>query len=127
MKTNNDLLLERLEHSFLNGKMSRRRFLAAAFVIGMAIAVIELPCTGQAYLPTIAYMVRDADLRLHAIGHLLLYNLFFILPLVVLFVLASFGLTHQRLAEFLQRRAAAVKFATAALFLALFAVFLAAL
>lgn len=30
MKTNNDLLLERLEHSFITGKMSRRRFLAAS-------------------------------------------------------------------------------------------------
>jgi len=35
MKTNNDLLLERLEHSFLNGKMSRRRFLAAALATGL--------------------------------------------------------------------------------------------
>lgn len=114
-------------HAVIRQGARHRRFLAAAFLIGMVIAVIELPCTGQAYLPTIAYMVRDADLRLHAIGHLLLYNLFFILPLIVIFVLASFGLTHQRLAELLQRHAAAVKFATAALFLALFAVFLAAL
>lgn len=35
MKTNNDLLLERLEHSFLNGKMSRRSFLAAALATGL--------------------------------------------------------------------------------------------
>ena len=35
MKTNNDLLLERLEHSFLNGKMSRRGFLAAALATGL--------------------------------------------------------------------------------------------
>ena len=104
-----------------------RRFVAAAFVVGALVAAIELPCTGQAYLPTIAYMVRDEALRLNALLHLFLYNVLFIVPLVVVFVLAAFGLTHERLAAILQKRAAAVKFATAALFLALFAVFLLAL
>ena len=101
-----------------------RRFVAAAFVIGLLIAVIELPCTGQAYLPTLAYMVRDDALRLNALFHLLLYNVLFILPLAAVFLFAAFGLTHERLAAALRAHAAAVKFATAALFFVLFAVFL---
>ena len=99
-------------------------FVVAAFAIGVLIAIIELPCTGQAYLPTIAYMVRDAHLRTHALLHLLLYNVLFIAPLVAIFILAAFGMTHERLAAALRQRAALVKFATAALFFVLFAVFL---
>ena len=111
-------------HAVIRHGARHRRFVIAAFAIGVLIAIIELPCTGQAYLPTIAYMVRDAHLRTHALLHLLLYNVLFIAPLVVIFILAAFGMTHERLAAALRQRAALVKFATAALFFVLFGVFL---
>ena len=111
-------------HAVIRHGARHRRFVAAAFVLGALVAIIELPCTGQAYLPTIAYMVRDAQLRANALFHLLLYNVLFVAPLVVIFILAAFGLTHERLAAALARHAAAVKFATAALFFVLFAIFL---
>lgn len=111
-------------HAVIRRGARHRRFVIAAFAIGILISIIELPCTGQAYLPTIAYMVRDADLRIHALLHLLLYNLLFIVPLVAIFVLAAFGMTHERLAAALQKHAASVKFATAALFFVLFGIFL---
>lgn len=111
-------------HTVIRHGARHRRFVLAAFAIGILIAIIELPCTGQAYLPTIAYMVRDAQLRIHALLHLLLYNILFIVPLVIIFVLAALGMTHERLADVLQKRAALVKFATALLFLVLFGVFL---
>lgn len=111
-------------HSVIRLGARHRRYVIAAFVIGILISIIELPCTGQAYLPTIAYMVRDTDLRGHALLHLLLYNIFFIVPLIVIFILAAFGMTHERLTASFQKHAAAVKFVTAALFFLLFAVFL---
>lgn len=111
-------------HTVIRHGARQRRFVAAAFAIGLLIAIIELPCTGQAYLPTIAYMVRDAQLRTHALFHLLLYNLLFIVPLIVIFLLAAFGMTHERLTAALQKHAALVKFATAALFFILFGIFL---
>ncbi len=43
----------------------------------------------------------------------------FILPLVVVFVLAYFGTTSEQLGQFINRRTAAVKLATAGLFLLL--------
>ena len=69
-------------------------------------------------------MVRDTQLRTHALLHLLLYNVLFIVPLIVIFILAAFGMTHERLAAVLRKQAALVKFATAVLFLILFGVFL---
>ena len=43
----------------------------------------------------------------------------FVLPLVVVFVLAYFGTTSEQLGRFINRRAAAVKLLTAGLFLVL--------
>jgi len=48
-----------------------------------------------------------------------LYNLMFILPLVVVFVLAFWGTTSRQLTRFLQARAAIVKLAMSGLFFAL--------
>ena len=51
--------------------------------------------------------------------YLALYNLMFVLPLVVVFVLAYFGATSQQLGLFIHRRTATVKLATAGLFVLL--------
>ena len=50
---------------------------------------------------------------------LLLYNLMFIVPLVVVFCLAYFGTTSLQLGLFLRRHTATVKLGTALLFAAL--------
>ena len=49
----------------------------------------------------------------------MLYNLLFILPLVVVFILAYYGTTSKDLTSFLQKHAAAVKIGMALLFFAL--------
>jgi hypothetical protein len=54
-----------------------------------------------------------------AFFYLLLYNLAFILPLVVVFGLAYFGTTSQQLGIFINRRTAPIKLGTALLFLVL--------
>lgn len=51
--------------------------------------------------------------------YLLLYNLMFVLPLVVVFLLTYFGTTSQQLGQFINRRAATIKLATAGLFMLL--------
>jgi hypothetical protein len=58
-------------------------------------------------------------MRGQALLYLLLYNLAFILPLIVVFGLAYFGTTSERLGVFIHRRTAAVKLATALLFVVL--------
>jgi cytochrome c biogenesis protein CcdA len=96
-----------------------RAFVPVAFVTGMAVSIIELACTGQVYLPTILFVLGVPELQARAALYLVLYNLMFILPLVVIFVLAYFGTTSQQLGQFINRRAATVKLATAGLFLVL--------
>jgi len=96
-----------------------RVFAPVTFVTGAAVSIIELACTGQVYLPTILFVLGVPELRLQAGLYLLLYNLMFILPLVVVFALAYFGTTSQQLGLFIHRHTAAVKLATAGLFLLL--------
>ncbi len=96
-----------------------RAFVPVALVTGAAISVIELACTGQVYLPTILFVLGVPGLRVRAGLYLLLYNLMFVLPLVVVFLLAYFGTTSQQLGRFINRRAATIKLATAGLFLLL--------
>ena len=97
-----------------------RHFVVAAFVSGVLISFLELACTGQVYAPTIYYMVRTGNRS--ALGYLLVYNLAFIVPLLVIFGFTFFGLNSSGLVAFQQKHTAMVKFATAALFLALFVV-----
>jgi len=96
-----------------------RAFVLIAFLTGIVISLIELACTGQVYLPTIVYVMGDASLRVQAILYLVLYNLAFILPLVVVFILAFFGTTSEQLGQFLNKRTATVKLMTAVVFLIL--------
>ncbi len=97
-------------------------FVIAAFVSGIVISLLELACTGQVYLPTIVYMMKQGSLS--AVGYLLLYNIAFVLPLIVIFVLAWLGMKSDALIEFQRRHTAAVRFGTALLFLALWVVLL---
>lgn len=98
----------------------QRHFVVAAFVTGVVISFLELACTGQVYLPTIAYMMEQG--RLSAVGWLLIYNPAFVLPLVIIFILSYFGLTSEALMVFQKKHTALVRLGTALLFLALFAV-----
>jgi len=96
-----------------------RGYTAGAFATGLVIALLELACTGQVYLPTIIFVSSIPELRLQATLYLVLYNLLFILPLVVVFIMAYYGTTSKDLTQFLQKNAAAVKLGLALLFLAL--------
>ncbi len=91
-------------------------YVVGAFVTGVVVSFLELACTGQVYLPTIIFVTSVPELRVRAIGYLALYNLLFILPLVVVFIMAYYGATSKQLADFLERNAAAVKLGMVVLF-----------
>ncbi len=99
------------------------KFVIAAFGSGVIISVLELACTGQVYAPTIYYMVQSGSGT--AVMWLLIYNLAFIAPLVLIFTMTFFGLRSDALIRFQAEKTATVKFLTAALFLVLFVVLIA--
>jgi cytochrome c biogenesis protein CcdA/thiol-disulfide isomerase/thioredoxin len=96
-----------------------RAFVAGAFVTGIVVSFLELACTGQVYLPTIIFMVSRPEMQTRALVFLVLYNLLFILPLIVVFILVYYGTGSKQLTRFLQQRAATVKLGLTLLFAAL--------
>jgi len=95
------------------------RYVISAFATGLVISLLELACTGQVYLPTIIFVSSMSELRLRAIFYLIIYNLLFILPLMVVFILAYFGTSSKELTLFLKKHAASVKIGLGILFFAL--------
>jgi cytochrome c biogenesis protein CcdA/thiol-disulfide isomerase/thioredoxin len=94
-------------------------FVVGTFVTGVVVSFLELACTGQVYLPTIIFVMSQPEMRVRALLFLVLYNLLFILPLVVVFILVYYGTGSKQLTRFLQQRAAMVKLGMALLFAAL--------
>jgi len=109
--------LKKRIHSTIRSGARHRRFVIAAFVVGVVISVLELACTGQVYLPTIGYMIGRGESV--AYWYLLLYNIAFVVPLIVIFALALTGMKSDALIRFQKNHTAAVKFATAGIFLVL--------
>ncbi|MBC7248705.1 MAG: hypothetical protein H5T62_00335 [Anaerolineae bacterium] len=93
-----------------------RAFVAGAFFTGIIVSFLELACTGQVYLPTIIFVMSVPEMRTRAASFLLLYNLLFITPLLVVFVLVWYGTGAKQLSGFLQRHAATIKLGMTLLF-----------
>jgi len=97
-------------------EIKTRRFLLAAVVIGFIVTLLQSTCTSQVYLPTILFVTNIPTLRGSAILYLVLYNIIYILPLVVIFAIVYWGTTSQQLGFFLQRRTSTIKLFTALFF-----------
>lgn len=95
------------------------RLILSALITGFLVSILEAVCTGQVYLPTITFVLKTSPLKLQALGFLLLYNLMFILPLLVIFILALFGTTSEQFSRFLKRHILTVKIVMAVLFFSL--------
>lgn len=111
-------------HRVIRERMGAGSLVTGAFVIGLLTSVLEFACTGQVYLPTIAFVAQIAPLRLQAYGYLLLYNLMFEVPMIATFVIAFWGVSSKRIADWAKASVPAVKLATALLFLGMSAALL---
>ena len=94
-------------------------FVGAAFVSGLAVSLLELACTGQVYLPTISFVVGIPAMRSSAIAYLVLYNLVFVVPLLIILFLAVYGISAARFQDWFVGNAAKTKLVMAVLFVVL--------
>ncbi len=107
-------------NQYLKESFSKRRLFVAAIASGFAVSLLEAGCTGQVYLPTIMYIAKEAaQYRLKAFGYLTLYNAFFIIPLVAVFLSVFFGSQSKALVEFGRRNILTSKIALSCLFVVL--------
>lgn len=96
----NDVILKlpgwinRLIHNIIRLNLSRKHYFAGSFFLGCFVSILESVCTGQLYVPALAFLARMAEFRLQALVYLALYNFLFILPLIAVFILAYGGVSH---------------------------------
>ncbi len=106
---------------FLRDKnKSTLRLTLAALAVGFGVTIIEAVCTGQVYVPTCVLIMQQPCFRAQAIGYLVLYNVMFIVPLVVVFVLALLGYESKAFNDFLKKHLGLTKICLCLVFLVLF-------
>ena len=69
--------------------------LPAAFILGVLVGIFELPCTGGIYLTILSLMSSTMTLS-EGIPYLLLYNVIFILPLIIILLAVVIGIPPER-------------------------------
>jgi thiol-disulfide isomerase/thioredoxin len=112
--------LKRKIHSDIRERGRMKNHVVAALCIGLLVSLSEFVCTGQVYLPTIMFVTTQvSSLRLKGLTYLLLYNFAFILPLIVVFVVAYKGTRSTDLNLFWRKHGAVAKLAISFLFFAL--------
>jgi len=102
-----------------NEETQLARLLIIAIFIGFIVTLLQSTCTSQVYLPTLLFITNIPSLRGSAVLYLILYNLIYILPLLVIFGIVYWGVTSEQLSFFIQKRASTIKLLTAIFFFAL--------
>jgi len=91
----------------------------SSFVVGFLVSLLEAVCTGQVYLPTIVFILKNTDLKIKAATYLFLYNFMFILPLIIIFLLSLAGVNSAKFNNFLKKNLGRIKILMALVFFCL--------
>ncbi|MBM3199801.1 hypothetical protein FJZ53_02600 [Candidatus Woesearchaeota archaeon] len=75
---------------------TKKANMPAAIVLGFLVSMFELPCTGGVYLAILA-MLANTVTKAVALGYLLVYNVMFILPLVIILLLVTKGMKAEHI------------------------------
>ncbi|NLO08224.1 MAG: hypothetical protein GX131_20555 [candidate division WS1 bacterium] len=101
--------LLRASHAVTRTFVKGRWYLALAFAAGMTVALLELFCTGQLYLPTLIYISSMYNLRSRALSLLGLYVFMFTLPIIVLTVAVWAGVSSTTIRDWAREHTATSK------------------
>jgi len=74
---------------------SQRATLPGVIFLGVFVSAVELPCTGAPYLAIITLLSQSFDFTAFLL--LVLYNVVFVLPLIVILVLVACGMQTHRI------------------------------
>lgn len=105
-------------HRDIKKRTAVRGIVLGSFVAGLIVSFLEFGCTGQIYLPTITFMISRTGWRLKPLFTLLIYNIMFVLPLILISLLAVV-ISTSKISKSLGKRVPVIKLLTALLFFAL--------
>lgn len=108
------------KYTLLLGKMEKKHpslGFFIAFLLGILVVFVELPCTGAPYLAILGLLSQGSFSS--GIPLLLLYNLIFVLPLFVIIGLVYFGKTSKGLEKWRKKHRGLMKLVIGLFLLAL--------
>lgn len=76
-------------------KYIHKASIPAAAILGILVSMFELPCTGGVYLAVLG-LLADKMTRVDAIPYLILYNIIFVLPLLLILAVVYFGISPDK-------------------------------
>ena len=89
-------------------RLMEKASMPTAFVLGALVAMYEFPCTGGPYFLVLG-LLHDGKTFWQGFGYLIIYNLIFILPLVVILTLASNRALHSKVKEWKKTKRSGIK------------------
>ncbi len=99
-----------------SNRKSYYKMIVSALSAGFLVSLLEAVCMGQAYLPTISFILKTSPLKLQAMGYLLLFNIMFVVPLLIIFIFAVFGVTSDLFSKIFKKYLLVIKVLMAVLF-----------
>jgi cytochrome c biogenesis protein CcdA len=90
-------------HTIFHNYTGRRIVITGIFMAGVMVPLMESVCTGQLYIPTLAFMAKQSETQLTAAGMLILYNVMFVVPLFILAIAVSYGLHAMFLTKLMKK------------------------
>lgn len=110
--------LKKRIHSVIRENVRTKSIVFGALGAGFMVSILEFACTGQVYLPTITFMVGMEGQRSTALLYLLIYNICFIIPLLIVFGIVYFGVSSQKISHLMETNVGTVKLVLAFVFFA---------
>jgi cytochrome c biogenesis protein CcdA len=105
-------------HRDIKERTAVRGIIFGSFIAGLIVSFLEFGCTGQIYLPTITFMISKTGWHAKPLFILVIYNIMFVLPLILISILAVVVSTN-KIAKSLSAKIPTVKLLTALLFFGL--------
>ena len=110
--------LKKRIHKVIRNNTRNNGMIIGTIVIGIMVTIFELTCTGQVYLPIIAYIIKIEG-TFSSYFYLTLYNIGFIIPLLIVFITVYKGTTNQKLMDWFGKKLFLIKILLGFLFLSM--------
>ena len=91
-------------------EMTKKITLPGVLILGVFVAGVELPCTGAPYLAILLLLSQNFNFA--AFLMLILYNIIFVLPLIVILLMVNFGFKIQNIKRWKQNNRTYMRLAT---------------
>ena len=101
-------------------KYSKKGTILAIMTLGVVVAIFELPCTGGIYIAIISLLSQTPE---YAVLYLIIYNIIFVLPLIIITLLIYKGASPENLQKWSNTERSWMKL-TAAIIMLILATFL---